>query len=173
MSYDELTEPVEMMLERLDKVRRNGKRGWVARCPSHEDKMASLSIGSGAGGRVLLNCFAGCAALDVVQAVGLSLSDLFPRPITDDMTREERNELHATAMRSRWAAALDVLDRESLVVFMAAGKMSKGGSLDANTLKRVAQAADLIERARVILKTGPAKRRLDRVKTPTKERARP
>jgi hypothetical protein len=35
--------------------------GYVARCPAHDDRTASLSIREGEGGRVLLHCFAGCS----------------------------------------------------------------------------------------------------------------
>lgn len=51
---------------------------WEARCPAHDDNRASLSIGEGKDGRVLLRCFAGCDAGAIVGAVGLKLSDLFP-----------------------------------------------------------------------------------------------
>jgi hypothetical protein len=40
--------------------RRSG-RGWVARCPAHDDRQPSLSIADGADGRLLLRCFAGCS----------------------------------------------------------------------------------------------------------------
>ena len=49
----------------------------MARCPAHEDRRASLSIGEGDDGRVLIKCFAGCAFEDIVRAVGLEPRDLF------------------------------------------------------------------------------------------------
>jgi putative DNA primase/helicase len=36
-------------------------RGWMARCPAHDDRTPSLSITDGAEGRILLTCFAGCS----------------------------------------------------------------------------------------------------------------
>lgn len=51
---------------------------WRARCPYHDDKRPSLSITEGRGGRVLLYCWAGCPAGDVVKAAGLRWRDLFP-----------------------------------------------------------------------------------------------
>jgi len=59
----------------------NGKAagsGWMARCPAHEDRKASLSIAAGDDGRVLLHCHAGCQTADVVAAMGLRLADLMP-----------------------------------------------------------------------------------------------
>lgn len=47
-----------------------------ARCPAHDDRNPSLSVRE-VGGKVLLCCFAGCAAADVVAALGLSMADLF------------------------------------------------------------------------------------------------
>ncbi len=70
--------PIEVVLGRLEKVRRTGK-GWSARCPSHPDRWPSLSIAEGADGRTLLFCHGGCRNEDVVAAIGLSMSDLFPR----------------------------------------------------------------------------------------------
>jgi hypothetical protein len=51
--------------------------GWSARCPAHEDKRRSLSIGVGAEDRILLRCHAGCASAAIVEALGLKLADLF------------------------------------------------------------------------------------------------
>jgi hypothetical protein len=40
-------------------AKRNGK-GYMAKCPAHADRRASLSISEGRDGRVLLHCHAGC-----------------------------------------------------------------------------------------------------------------
>ena len=69
-------DPVFLILDRLSGVRENGEQ-WVALCPAHEDRHPSLSIRRGNDGRCLVNCFAGCAAEDVVAAIGLELKDLF------------------------------------------------------------------------------------------------
>lgn len=54
--------------------------GFAALCPSHEDRTASLSVKAGADGRVLLHCHAGCQPATIVEALGLSMSDLFANP---------------------------------------------------------------------------------------------
>ncbi len=69
---------LERLLGGLQGVRAT-RSGWSARCPAHDDRQNSLSIAEGDDGRVLLYCFAGCAAESVVEALGLSLTDLFPR----------------------------------------------------------------------------------------------
>jgi len=62
---------LDEVLQRLQGVRRQGGY-WVARCPSHEDGSPSLSVKSGYGGRVLLNCFAGCSFASIIGALDLS-----------------------------------------------------------------------------------------------------
>ena len=57
---------------------RSSMRGWKACCPAHADRKPSLSIGLGEQGQVLLKCFAGCALERIVEAMGLSMTDLFP-----------------------------------------------------------------------------------------------
>ena len=74
--------PIDIVLAKFDNPRRNGS-GWTARCPAHEDRMPSLSIGEGDDGRVLVTCHAGCELDAVLAAVGLDVKDLFPEPITN------------------------------------------------------------------------------------------
>jgi hypothetical protein len=71
------TQPIGRVLAHLEGVHRSGA-GWVARCPHHEDKQASLSVREADDGKVLIHCFAGCPNLSVVASAGLSMVDLFP-----------------------------------------------------------------------------------------------
>ena len=77
---------VEMFISRLDKVSGSAK-GWRARCPAHDDRHPSLSIGVGDDDRVLLKCHAGCSTEAVVDALGLTMRDLMP----DDAVRNNGN----------------------------------------------------------------------------------
>lgn len=52
--------------------------GWSCRCPAHEDRSPSLSIGTGADGHALVKCHAGCQTADVLAAIGLTTRDLMP-----------------------------------------------------------------------------------------------
>ena len=47
-------------------------------CPAHEDKSPSLSVAMLNDGRILIHCHAGCAPVEVMSAIGLSMTDLFP-----------------------------------------------------------------------------------------------
>lgn len=49
------------------KARKQGK-GWVAKCPAHEDKKPSLSI-TEKEGKVLVHCWAGCEQKAVIGAL--------------------------------------------------------------------------------------------------------
>jgi len=66
------------IVSRLESCRPAGNGKWMARCPAHADKGPSLSIRDVGDGRTLLHCFAGCGANDVLTAIGLELSDLYP-----------------------------------------------------------------------------------------------
>jgi hypothetical protein len=59
-------------------VRHDGRQRST-RCPAHDDRRASLSVGLGSDGKTLLNCHAGCTWKAVVDAAGLSKSDLVER----------------------------------------------------------------------------------------------
>lgn len=74
---------VNEFLYRLDGVK-GGHGQWTARCPAHDDRRASLSVSVGEGGRVLLNCHAGCSTDDICAALGLTVKDLF----TEDRAKE-------------------------------------------------------------------------------------
>jgi hypothetical protein len=69
---------LDEFLERLDGVRPAGN-GFVANCPGHEDREASLGVTEGDDGRILLNCYAGCETKYVVEAMELPYPHaLFP-----------------------------------------------------------------------------------------------
>ena len=68
---------LEQVLSQLKGVR-TSMRGWRACCPAHADRKPSLSIGLGEHGQVLLKCFAGCSLEHIVEAMGLTMTDLFP-----------------------------------------------------------------------------------------------
>jgi len=69
--------PVELVLSKLPDAKRSGK-GWIARCPAHDDRKPSLSITEGEDGRALVYCHAGCTVEAVLDAMGLKMADLMP-----------------------------------------------------------------------------------------------
>jgi len=79
--------PIEALLSKLEGVRESRPGKWRARCPAHDSKSLSLSVAEADSGSVLLHCFAGCGAADVLASVGLQLSDLYP---TDELIKARR-----------------------------------------------------------------------------------
>lgn len=70
---------IDVLLSMLENVRPTGYNKWIACCPAHKSKSkASLAIKVGDGDTVLIYCHGGCPTTDIVAAVGLELSDLFP-----------------------------------------------------------------------------------------------
>ncbi len=72
----------ELILSRLEGVRRTGDKA-LAFCPAHSDMSQSLSIKQvadkgGGGTRVLINCFAGCGALEILDAIALDWGAVMP-----------------------------------------------------------------------------------------------
>src|SRR5688500_12733337 len=80
-AYNETTgDPIARVLERLARVTKAG-RGFIARCPAHDDGRPSLKIDRGDDGRVLLKCYAGCELESILEAIELTAADLFePKP---------------------------------------------------------------------------------------------
>ncbi len=145
-------EPVNRLLDRLERVEKNGTGVWRARCPAHDGKSnSSLAIAIGDDGRILLHDFGGCDALEVVNACGLEMSDLFPERITHKATKQQRRELRQLAKQAQWKAALPVVHRECLVVIVAAGKMLSGEMLAQADNNRLAEAIERIESAKAVL----------------------
>lgn len=72
-----MTSAVQRLLSRLEGVKQNGT-GWTARCPAHDDKRPSLSVGVGDDGHVLVRCHAGCTTQSIVSEIGLNMRDLMP-----------------------------------------------------------------------------------------------
>lgn len=70
-------DPVQTILSRLQAFKLTGRNQWQARCPAHEDRVASLSIGRGEAGRALVHCHAGCTTTAILAAIDLGESDLF------------------------------------------------------------------------------------------------
>ena len=70
------SKPVDRVLERLENVTEIFA-GWTARCPAHRDHCNSLSVAEGTDGKALVFCHAGCKFKEIVDALGLSVRDLF------------------------------------------------------------------------------------------------
>ena len=135
--------PIDAVLHRLDRVKSTGPGKWQALCPAHDDKRPSLSIREADDGKVLLKCWAGCGAAEIVSALGLSLADLFPG---------DRRSLHqhGTAPVRRpfdYRDALTGIAHETLVARLIIEAVNSGEDVDADALDRLALAEERIDDA--------------------------
>lgn len=145
-----MSRPIDLILDRLDTARPYGE-GYRAACPAHEGTSRStLSIKEADDGRVLLHCFAGCAALEVVHALGLELKDLFERPPAN-MTRQEKQKLRQLAKQGQWKTALAHLPLEIAVVEIAAVQLVKDKPLNEPDMARLILAGKRITSAKAVL----------------------
>tara|TARA_R110000796_G_scaffold76768_3_gene171582 strand:+ start:1446 stop:1871 length:426 start_codon:yes stop_codon:yes gene_type:complete len=72
---------VEVLLARLEKVRASGGDSWRAQCPCGHASTGQMSIKLLSSGSILIHCHAGHSPMDIVEAMGLSMSDLFEKPL--------------------------------------------------------------------------------------------
>ena len=69
---------IQRILDALKDWKQTGDNQWAARCPAHDDKTASCSVGIGKDDRALIWCHAGCNQDVVLKAMGMTYKDLFP-----------------------------------------------------------------------------------------------
>lgn len=147
--------PIELLLSRLEGVKRYGK-GHRAPCPACGGNPAKLSVGETDNGAVILHCFGGCDAIKIVEAIGLSMGDLFPRrlgPLTD----AERRQARERNLMAQWQAALEELCKEAAIVQIAQRQIARGQPLNEEDAKRLQRAEDIIANARNVLCPLPAR----------------
>ena len=137
-----------ILLDRLDGVQTQGK-GWRARCPACGGSSRKVSIAE-SDNRVLVHCFAGCKAEDVIGAVGLKWADLMP-PRHWPQSPEERRQASRAMRESGWAAALATLATEATVAKIAAEQLLRDEPLDWDDYCRLVKASELIDKAASVL----------------------
>jgi hypothetical protein len=94
-----MSSPVENFVLRLHA--RPCGRGWIAKCPAHDDREPSLSINKGADHRVLIKCQAGCSTDDVLAALGITYRDLFAAKFSQASSASQRgNQLRLATSQS-------------------------------------------------------------------------
>ena len=113
---------VSRLLERLKGLREKPTGGWECLCPAHDDQRRSLGVKVAKDGKILVHCGAGCSAEDIVGAVGLDMTALWP-------PREEEYR-PAPARKPRRpqtiAATYDYLDETGVLRFQVVRFDPKG-----------------------------------------------
>lgn len=145
------TNPVERFRQALPgRIRICGK-GWRTDCPACDDRKQTLSFTEGDDGRLLLHCFKGCAAVDVLAAVDLRLCDVFPFRNWPESPEEKRKTRRAIR-ESGWGAALDVLAVEATIVQIAGRQLAGWQCLSVEDDQRLALAVERVDGARMVLR---------------------
>jgi len=129
-----------LLLSRLEGVRATGPDRWVACCPAHDDRRASLGVRELDDGRVLVHDFAGCSVEDVLRAVGLTFDALYPA----------RSDAYGKSRERRPFPASDVLRAigfEALVVSVAAAELASGRTLTDEDRARLRLASERLQEA--------------------------
>jgi hypothetical protein len=131
------------ILDRLERVKQTGPDRGLASCPgplhARGDRNRSLSWRQ-VDERLLIHCFAGCEPGEILSAVGLSLSDLFDRPLA--------HQVPPARWRIPARDLLEVISAEvSVVSIVAADLLAKKTVAEADWL-RLSTAASRIHRAR-------------------------
>lgn len=127
-----------MLLARMAGVRQSKPNSWIARCPAHDDKSPSLAVTYADDGRILIHCFAGCEAHDVLAAVGMSIRDLFPEAL--------KHHLPPRRLGVSGFDVIKVMRHEVRVLSLIAQEIGKG-SVDEDLRERAALAADRVQTA--------------------------
>lgn len=129
---------VDNLLSRLDRVKKTGHADWVACCPAHDSRSRqSLAVSETADGRVLIHDFGGCSPSEVLAAVGLEFTDLFPERDPDDVGRRcgwrkagrrdsRQSQVHVSARTALVAVAHDATEAAVLVADVADSKVPAG-----------------------------------------------
>lgn len=133
------------LLNRLEKVK--GKKGrWTACCPAHADRSPSLAITALDDGRILLKCFAGCSAYEIVSAVGMDMQDLFPKE--ELLGKKPDNQAIKSERRPFYATDLmKIIHFEALITSIAAFDLSEGRQVSTEDRKRLKKAFERINEA--------------------------
>ena len=136
---------VAKILDRLERVKQTAPNRWIAKCPAHEDRSPSLSIREIDDGRILIYDFGGCGAVDVVEALGLTMSDLFPERLPGIGPARSSPASHS---RIPARDLLELVSFEMSVAMILIDGIVRSTKVEPAIWKRLAQAAARIGRAR-------------------------
>ena len=122
----------------FEKTYKSGKDEYQCLCPAHDDRTASLGVKEMPDGRILINCFAGCSASDILAAGGLSFDDIVPKRLGD---------FKPVSKPFNPYAVLKSVSNETLLVALAALELGNGKTLPLEDRDRLMIAAERLRKA--------------------------
>ena len=136
--------PIDLLLDRLSGVKQTRPDRYQARCPAHDDRSPSLAISETPDGTILLKCWAGCGAADVVAAVGLELKDLFPPRFDYQATSKGK------APRYSASEVVKTLVTEATIIALGYRALQRGDELNLHDQGRVELAIGVLDNLREV-----------------------
>jgi hypothetical protein len=132
-----MSQKLNNLLSKLEKVKPSGSFKWLACCPSHDDKSPSLAIKLGDDEKVLIHCFAGCEPREILSAIGLTMSDLFK-----DSTKYQKG---SKPPKFNKYELFDLIEFEAIILSLAIRQLLEGYELSDQDLTRVISAESTID----------------------------
>jgi hypothetical protein len=131
----------ERLLSKLPNLREVRSGEFFAGCPAHCSRQGRpLHVNVLGDGRILIHPFCSCSVSDVLAALGLSLGDLYEKPL-EHRTGPARSRVPARDL-------LALIDHEALTVGMIALQFRETRELSDEDWQRLATAASRIGKAR-------------------------
>lgn len=141
--------PLEKILSKLTNPRPSGD-SWRADCPNGHESKGSLSVKQCENGSVLLHCHAGCGPQEVMRELGLTLADLYDRPIGTNPRFSRQSP--AEIKEYHWKVAFRYLPEELRIVSIGSQDVREGKSLNDVDQARFELACERIRTAMETLK---------------------
>lgn len=135
---------VQVLLNRLTKVKKTGADSWRSCCPAHGSTKQSLAIRDD-NGKVLIHCFAeGCSIDAVLGAVGLDMNDVMPKFLGE--SKSIKKPFYA-------GDVLQISADEALIAYMIVKKMLDN-TVTVNDMKRLLTCASRLRHASEVANKG-------------------
>lgn len=138
---------VTAILSRLAGVKKTPK-GWLAKCPAHQDRSPSLFVSLRNDESIGVYCFAGCQTHDVVAAIGLSMADLYAD------SPNESNYRSPARPRMTHADALRLLSAEAGTLLLMIADLLDGKLPNEDAYERACTAGHRINAALEFIENG-------------------
>jgi hypothetical protein len=132
---------IDTILTALDRAKQVRPNQWMTACPCCKSRKGRpLAVTDASDGRVLMHAFCGCSTESVLAALGMTVNDLFDRPL------EHRHEPMRVSVSAR--EILSALSMEVTFVSLLAADIREGRAVSEEDWQRLAVANDRIGAAR-------------------------
>jgi hypothetical protein len=146
----------EALISRLHNVKTVGPDKFVAGCPLCQSKNGRpISVRALADGRTLLHAFCACSTSDVLSALGLRFSVLYPEGLGD--FKPERRPFDGVQV-------LHAVAHEIMVAILIASDMAESGRGDVEQQERLLIACQRMNNALSMIGESPVPEEIKRIR---------